>query len=1109
MCACAIAIAVIGGALRGADEAASNPAPTFQKYCFTCHGNGAAMGGMRIDQLLAKGAIGESFAQWDKVATALTERRMPPKGMPQPADAERAQLIAWIRAGLADYAKKHDGEPGRVTVRRLTSGEYGYAIHDLTGLDIDTGIDAATDSVGGEGFTNFGDVQFMQDANLERYLEAAKKIADHAVIGSGPIEFFTEPGKSGFEMSAIHRIKEIYTEQGFRTVSGEGGFPYGLEKYNQVFFATWRYRNRAALGEAGATLESIAAQEGVSATFARHIWSVMNDASAGYPVAEMAARWRKLPAPTSDRKASIAAAHAACEELQKSVTGWFPWLFGRGDQAVGGAGDESPLIINDKSLSVQATHHFVFNRFNRGGRGPAPAGPAKIFLNVVAVNPSASGKPVVIWKNATIGFRTGPGRGAAPTADAQPEGGAGAAAAVAAAARGRGATGPKLPLRSVVSDETAKRLAFGTSPDGTPIGENDFAAEPSAWFEVPVPQGVFSFEFQADAVMGAGRDQVFRITITDREDGTSRGIPIRSLLGDPQSAGYRTFKAGALQMEKLLPPNSQFEPTPADKDPVPDPFDSTYNVPEHDEFDTTVKYIRDDRFIYRNMLDDALRTRVDHAWNDLYTSFEYHNNYLKLLAQHFGFDLKGKHIGEIGDPQIAAMPAEMRPFVIPIRDGYVSAQRAESEARPRHVTDCLEFASRAWRRPLTESEKQSLRTFYDKTLTAEKDHRKAIRALLARILVSPAFLYRVEQPVTPAAAVVKPLSGWQMASRLSFLIWSSVPDEELRRAATAGELNDPKQLERQTARMLADPKARRLATEFFGQWLGFYHFDQLRGVDTTRFPEFTDEVRSSMYDEAVSFFEHIVRQDRPVREILFADYTFLNGALAKFYGVKAAVKPSGPVEMVEGANALGRGGLLRLGAVLTATSAPLRTSPVKRGDWVLRRVLGIAVPPPPADAGSIPADDKMFGGLSVKQKLEAHKRNATCANCHARIDPLGFPLEHYDSIGRWREHYTDGKPVDDVAVTSDQKQLAGVAGLLEYLDGQQERVRRTLARKLVGYALGRTVQPSDQALVDRMAASEKFSQLVDQIVVSDQFRKIEGDSGRATLARADAIRSGR
>src|SRR5262249_16843287 len=157
------------------------------------------------------------------------------------------------------------------------------------------------------------------------------------------------------------------------------------------------------------------------------------------------------------------------------------------------------------------------------------------------------------------------------------------------------------------------------------------------------------------------------------------------------------------------------------------------------------------------------------------------------------------------------------------------------------------------------------------------------------------------------------------------------------------------------------------------------------------------------YDEAISFFEYIIRKDRPVREILTADYDFLNKPLAKYYGVNREIKSTGPVELVDGANAFQRGGLLRLGAMLTPTSAPLHTRRVNGGDGALPRSRGRPAPPPPADAGSIPADDKLFGGLSVRQKLEAHKRNATCANCHLRIDPLGFPLEHYDSTGRWRE----------------------------------------------------------------------------------------------------------
>jgi hypothetical protein len=641
----------------------------------------------------------------------------------------------------------------------------------------------------------------------------------------------------------------------------------------------------------------------------------------------------------------------------------------------------------------------------------------------------------------------------------------------------------------VVSEETAKKLGFGRSLDGTPIGPDDFSSELSTSFEVPVPQGMGGFELRFDAVVGADRDQVYRIVITDREDGTSRGIPIRSLLGDPTSAGYGMFKAGVLELAAVLPPNAFNEPTPADKDPIPDPFDSTYNVPEHDDFDTRVKYLRDDHFIYEHVLDDDARARVDAAWSDLYTSFDYHDNYLDILAKHYNYDLKGKHIGEIDKAGFDAMPADMRRYALPLRTAYDRARSAEAAARPKRLDDCLTFAAQAWRRPLTDREKQGLRGFYDQAITSEQDHQKAIRAVLARILTSPAFLYRVEQPVD--ASAMRPVSNTEMASRLSFFLWSSIPDAELTRAAAAGELGNPAQLERQVKRMLADPKARRLATEFFGQWLGFYHFDQHRGVDTTRFPEFTDAVRNGMYDEAVSFFEHIVRKDRPVREILFADYDFLNQPLAKFYGVPREIKSTGPVELVEGASAFHRGGLLRLGAVLTATSAPLRTSPVKRGDWVLRRVLGIGVPPPPADAGSIPADDKLFGGLSLREKLEQHKRNATCATCHLRIDPLGFPLEHYDSTGRWREHYADGKDIWDAGTLGDKTEIAGVDGLLNYLKGKDDQVRRTLSSKLLGYALGRTVQASDQPLIERMIGTGNeatFSRLAIEIVSSKQFR---------------------
>jgi mono/diheme cytochrome c family protein len=1091
--AIALFLSFVLGSASGQSPAASpaNAKAVFEQYCFQCHGKTGAMAGVNLTKLTG-GPFGEGFSTWQKVASVLEQNRMPPKGLPQPSEDERHGAVQWVRAELKSFANQNAGDPGRVTVRRLTSGEYGYTIQDLTGVDLELGRDSSNDSVGGEGFMNFGDVQFMQDANLERYLETAKLVADHAVIGAGPVDFFTHPGKTGFELSAITRIKDIYAANGFRSVSGEGGESFGLDKYRKAFFVAWEYQHRAALGKPNVSMAEFARQEGVSARFAQHLYSIVSRPAAGYPTSEVVARFRKLP--VSD----VTNAKAGCAQLEKFVTTWPSWLFARGDKAVGGAGDESPLLFTDAALKAELSHHFAYNIGARNAaQKSATPGPAKVYLVVDSVNPNDTEKPVVIWKNASVMLRKGRPPAVTPAAA---DGGAGANIQ----ALKNGPTGPRIPLKDFVSAETAQKLGFGKSLDGTPVGPNDFATRGSDVFELMVPEGAFGVELQVDAAIGSNHEQVVRVTFSDRGDGPVKGIPIHARLGDPQTAGYRAFKAGVLELVAQLPPNSHGEPTPADKDPPPLPFDATYNTPEHDAFDNLVKYHRDDRFVVENMLDDATRLRLDRAWTDLYSSFDYHDGYLGLLLDHFGLKLKSKKMADLDAATVSSMPTEARGYIKPLRSEYLEMIAAEKAAQPGHLEDCLKLAGRAWRRPLTQHEQDGLRAFYRQAMLTEQDHNKAIKALLARILISPEFLYRVEQPVNTA---VKALNDWEMASRLSYFLWSSIPDDELTRAARAGELGNPVQLRAQVKRMLADPKARRLSSEFFGQWLGFYRFDQYKGVDTGRFPEFTENVRTAMYDESVSFFEYIIRHDRPARELLSADYTFLNKTLAKYYGVPKEIKGE-ESEKVDGANAFNRGGMLRLGTVLTTTSAPLRTSPVKRGDWVLRRVLGTPTPPPPADAGSIPADDKLFGGLSLRDKLEAHKRNATCAGCHTRIDPLGFPLEHFDPTGRWREKYPDGKAIYDAGKTVDQVQLDGVNGLLDYLSKKDEQVRRTLAMKMIGYALGRTILPSDYPLIDKMVTAGgdvPFSQLVQEIVVSRQFRNRLGRDGAAvttTLAKA-------
>lgn len=1078
----------------------------FQKFCIECHGTDKPEADLSFPRLLAEPTVGPRADQWEKIVQMLEAGEMPPpEAKLHPTAPERAGAAAWVRSSLQAYADAHAGEPGRVTIRRLTSGEYAYAIRDLTGVDLKVGIEASSDSVGGEGFSNFGDVQFVEDASIERYLEAAKLVADHAVIGAGPLEFYQDTGKTGLELFAISRINELHYGKGFRLVSGEGGGPFGLERYAKAFYLAWYYQHRVALDDPTATLARLAAKEGIPERFAEHVWTALNLPNPGYPTRETVARWKNLPAPTANIPASLAQARAGADEIFQALTAWPVWFFSRGALAAGGKGDEAPLIFDDTSLKAEPTHAYAFALGGAGGApgrgsagrgrgagGAAAGAQARVFLNFTNISPLASAQPVVIWRNARVVTRGAAGGGT--------RGAGGAVGAGAGGARGRGTPGPVLasqPLRELLSPEAVTLLGFGRSPDGSKLGPDDFATTGPVVLEIYPPAGGAA-ELEMDAELGADRNGVVRLALANSDPATpARGGQSHVLLGDPASAGYRAFRAGIAEFVAMLPPNSHGEANPADKDPVPQPFDSTYNTPEHDAFVLKVKYQRNDQFLADYLLGDADRARLNQAWTDLLMSFPYHDNYLSLLAEHYDVKLKSPHIEDLDAAQLAALPAEMRPHAEKLRAERAALAKAQAQAEPGHIEDALAFATRAWRRPLTAVETKSLRAFYQRARKENAlSHDDAIKALLARILVSPAFLYRVE---TVASSAEKPLDGWEMASRMSFFLWASIPDDELRRAAAAGELAKPALLAKQVKRMTADPKARRLATEFFGQWLGFYHFDEYRGVDTARFPEFTEEVREAMYDEAVSTFEHLVRQERPLREMLSADYTFLNQPLAKFYGIEKEL-PVGRVVRVDGASAFNRGGVLRLGSVLTVTSAPLRTSPVKRGDWILRRILGTPTPPPPADAGTIPRDDKAFKGRTLRETLAEHKRNAACAACHLKIDPLGFPLEGFDAVGRTREAYQDGKPVDTTGEFADKSTIIGTDGLLRYLATQEPQVLRTLGRKMLGYALGRTVLASDRRLLDDMAAAGSgatFSDLAVKIVTSRQFRNHAADEDAA------------
>jgi hypothetical protein len=428
--------------------------------------------------------------------------------------------------------------------------------------------------------------------------------------------------------------------------------------------------------------------------------------------------------------------------------------------------------------------------------------------------------------------------------------------------------------------------------------------------------------------------------------------------------------------------------------------------------------------------------------------------------------------------------------------------RAASEQK--HLDALMRFAARAYRRPLTKAERDDLLAYYHKM--RERDalsHEDAIRDSVVSVLMSPYFLYRIDlmDGLSDASrgsalhnvaltAGVRPLSGYAVASRLSYFLWSSMPDEELLRHAAAGDLLRPDVLMAQTRRMLKDERVRDFATEFAGNWLDFRHFEDFNSVDRERFPTFTNDLREAMYQEPIHFIQDLIANNRSVLDLLYGKYTFVNAALAKHYGMPEVAGTDWV--RVDDADRYGRGGLLPMAVFLTNSSPGLRTSPVKRGFWVVHKLLGETIPPPPPVVPELPHDESKTD-LPLREVLAAHRANPVCGGCHARFDVFGLALEGYGPIGEARTKDLAGRPVDTSATFPGGDQGNGLGGVETFIrEHRQKDFVDGMARKLLAYALNRSLQLSDEALVERMkrdlaAKGDRFDALVETIATSPQF----------------------
>ncbi|MBL6704509.1 MAG: DUF1592 domain-containing protein [Planctomycetaceae bacterium] len=519
------------------------------------------------------------------------------------------------------------------------------------------------------------------------------------------------------------------------------------------------------------------------------------------------------------------------------------------------------------------------------------------------------------------------------------------------------------------------------------------------------------------------------------------GVPI--IVGDGSPAQQR-FEASFEEFRKLFPIALCY-----------------MRIVPVDEVVTLTLFYREDDQLRRLILTEQEAKELDRLWAELLFVSEAPLKQVNAFEQIYQFATQDR-------PDLVV---EFEPLRQPIMEAAANFKEQKKAAVEPQKTALIAFAEKAWRRPLTAAEIAGLRKFEP-------------RLMLVRILTSPAFLYRSETP----ASQTGPVNDWELATRLSYFLWSSLPDDELRSVAASGKLRDPEVLAAQARRMLKDDRVRRLATEFGCQYLHVRDVATLDEKSERHFPTFTS-VRADMQEEVTRFFVDLFQNDRSVSTLLDADYTFLNKPLADHYGIPFE---GDGWQRVEGLRTFGRGGALGFSATLAKHSGASRTSAILRGMWISEVLLGDKIPNPPKGVPTLP--EEAPEGLSERQLIERHSSDVRCAGCHKRIDPFGFALEGFDAIGRTRA-------ADTKSVTFDGTAVEGLAGLRDYLANQRRAdFLRQFSRKLLGYSLGRSAQLSDQPLIDNLTTTEggHVGKMIEQIVLSPQFREIRGRDSIST-----------
>jgi hypothetical protein len=949
--------------------------PFIAKYCAGCHGGASPAGQLDLRGYSSYADVVRDYRRWDMVRQRLAAGTMPPKPVPPPPDATRHAVVAWIANMRAAETQRNAGDPGAVLAHRLSNAEYDYTIRDLTGVDLRPAREFPVDPANPEGFDNSGESLAMSPALLNKYLQAAREVANHMVLTPDGFDFAPYPMlvETDREKYAIQRIVDFYLRQ-----------PTDFAGY---FQAAWRYKHRDALGKPGATLASLAAEAKLSPKYLLLIWDILEgQVDEVGPIAKLRSMWRKLPAGETDElPPRCAAMRDFVERIRRHTAMQYAAPTVRGLPAA-----SQPLI------------NWKFRQFNAHRRDSDPAA----------------------LRNDT---------------DPAPD-------------------PPKIPKYPGLHSESAGRWAAVILTER--LSDPDLV--------IPAAQrDRYQAAFQRFA-------QVFPDAFYIKERG-------RYFPDDSQDKG-RLLSAG---------------------------------------YHNVMGYWRDDTPLQELILDEAGRKQLDRLWTefDFISEYTLHTWVQYYFNQSGEVEGKGAESGTFRPPDEAVSTPEI---IFGLRDKYLAKAQADSRANPaamdairvhfdwvnrtlrsleklhaeaelQHAEALARFAERAWRRPPAAAEWERILSFY-KTLREKSGltHEEAVRDSIVGILMSPSFCYVVQGHARHSTAAVEPLSPYALASRLSYFLWSSMPDAELLTHAAAGDLTKPAILISQARRMLQQERARALAVEFGGNWLDFRRFEEHNAVDRGRFPSFTNELREAMFQEPVRYLDDVIRGGRSVLDLIYGHDTFVNPVLAKHYGMPEVAGGPDRWIRVDDAGKYGRGGLLPMAVFLTLNAPGLRTSPVKRGHWVVKQVLGEVIPPPPAVVPELPSDEAKLD-LPLREVLAKHRANPVCAACHARFDSFGLVFESYGPIGERRTHDLAGHPVETAAPLKAGATIDGFEGLRAYIREQRQNdFLDNFCRKLLAYSLGRSLAISDEPEIEHMKAmlaanGDRFAPLVDAIVTSRQF----------------------